>query len=185
MNESITLNFNDYLLEIGNVFFNVNENDMKYQVDDLDYESEDKNGFNGVMLRLERGTNEIRCGFISHILIIIQYINRLFLKKKVQKAQIEENYKKQNQYETDINKTINNKVRNRLLSVINEDIDKWQLSPKNETSYQRIELRQNRSIIKIFEVIININPLYQKLMYWRDKKPQRPIKNPIREIDEN
>ena len=186
MNESVTLSFNDYLFEIGNLFFNVNENDMKYQVNDLDYESEDENGFNGVMLKLEHGTDELKSGFINHLLLLFQYIHGVFLKKKVQKACLLENYEKSKIYRSDMNQIIHNKVRSRLLSVINEDIDKWQLSPEIKLENHNTLNPYKGNIIKTLGKLAILSnraiPLYRKLMKLDDiKSLHKPIKNPIKE----
>ncbi|RLD66629.1 MAG: hypothetical protein DRI84_04375 [Bacteroidetes bacterium] len=132
MNTVATISLYDYILEIGNHFFKINDEDYTNSHDDLTYESTQTDGINGYALRIEEKAD----GFLSYIILVFDWINSLFRREK--KIETPLNFHS-SKYEERVNTQImiHNKVRSRLLDIINEDVDKWHTHSHKPESQSR------------------------------------------------
>lgn len=125
MNASATLNLTDYIVAIGNQFFNLDEKDWNVEQDELSYETTDRNGFNGYVLKIEEKaddySNVIITKLISYLSLFYAFISKHIQKKKTEKDETQAQSRRYANTQT----AINTRVRSRLLEVINEDVEKW------------------------------------------------------------
>jgi hypothetical protein len=125
MNKTATLSIADYFLEIGNQFFNLDEEDWTFAQDDLNYETTDRTGFNGYVLKFEETADGYTNSFRSYLVMAFNWLTSLITGKKealdTDKVQSESNNKRFGSAQF----AIRNKVRSRLLDVINEDVEIW------------------------------------------------------------
>ena len=125
MNRTATLSFNDFIISIGNQFFNIeDDNYMNYQ-DDLYYESTDRNGINGYVLKIEEKAEDYGGIFRRFLNLFFPIIKSFFSKRSdvLENNQRAEYSVKQNKLSAEA--VIQNHVRRKLLEVINEDVDEW------------------------------------------------------------
>ncbi len=131
MNASSTLNLTDYIVAIGNQFFNLDEKDWNVEQDELSYETTDRNGFNGYVLKIEETADDYSNVVIDSFRAFLSWIYALFIKVSFIKASPKKNAtihldKLQSNGYTNTQMAIDNRVRSRLLDIINEDVDQWQ-----------------------------------------------------------
>ena len=139
MNLAIDLNYSDYIINLGNRFFNLNNNDFYKEVDDLLYEDIDESGLNGYVMKIAGGQNKVTSLIYSRLAFVVEFLMSFFSKKKGEgeQIQVERIWSTQNM--------INNKVRSRLLRVINEDVESWSDSINNRLqSKNPSDKRKNR-----------------------------------------
>jgi len=125
MNQTATLNLFDYFIEIGTQFFQLEEKDLNYYQDDLNYEENEKEGLNGYLLKIEEQTSNYN-NIMLRFLISIFHNIQTFFKVKDSESAIGATPKRKAVYNTQAH--IHQKVRSRLLEVINEDVDMWNLT---------------------------------------------------------
>ena len=146
MNTNSTLNLSDYMLEIGNQFFHLDENEWNVEQDELSYESTDRDGFNGYVLKIEETadnySNVIITSLMKYLSMFYSLIVGYLQKKKVAKP-IMKPQNKNNRF-TNPQTAINTRVRSRLLEVINEDIDKWNGQQKMTAQRKGRPMRKNQ-----------------------------------------
>ncbi|RUA30686.1 MAG: hypothetical protein DSY76_02320 [Bacteroidetes bacterium] len=146
MNTNSTLNLSDYMLEIGNQFFHLDENEWNVEQDELSYESTDRDGFNGYVLKIEETadnySNVIITSLMKYLSMFYSLIVGYLQKKKVAKP-IMKPQNKNNRF-TNPQTAINTRVRSRLLEVINEDIDKWNGQQKKISQRKGRPIRKNQ-----------------------------------------
>jgi len=138
MNRTATLSFNDFIISIGNQFFNIeDDNWMNYQ-DDLHYESTDRNGINGYVLKIEERAEDYSGIFRKFLNLLFPIIRSLFLKRNdvlESKQRVAYSNKQKKLSAEDV---IQNHVRRKLLEVINEDVDEWRKQSLRKQKMKRI-----------------------------------------------
>jgi len=127
MNKTTALTISDYFLAIGNQFFNLDENDWNFAQDDLNYEAIERTGFNGYVLKFEEKADEYSNSFKLFLIGVFNWLKTIILKKNEVSVRREEQITSINRHAVNTQTAINNKVRDRLLKVLNEDIDKWNM----------------------------------------------------------
>ena len=126
MNASSALNLTDYIVAIGNQFFNLDEKDWNVEQDELSYETTDRNGFNGYVLKIEETADDYSNVVMNSFMTFLSWIYALFIKTSPKKNAPIDRAKLQSNGYTNTQTAINNRVRSRLLDIINEDVDQWQ-----------------------------------------------------------
>jgi len=127
MNKTATLSIADYFLEIGNQFFNLDEEDWSFAQDDLNYEATDRTGFNGYVLKFEEKADGYSNSFKSYLLVAFNWLVSLITGKKEDSDTLKTQSESNNKRFGSAQSTIRIKVRSRLLDVINEDVEIWNL----------------------------------------------------------
>lgn len=129
MEKTASMNLGDYFFELGNRFFNVEQNQWEVLNNDLDYEEEEREGFNGIILKLEQQSDEFR-SFLSRILL---WIKNWFIGTGEEIKGPGEHKSKSGSStfpaNADAQRIINMRVRKRLLESLNEDAHLWLESP--------------------------------------------------------
>ncbi len=136
MSNVASINIWNYIFEMGNWFFDVKQQDIISYTNDLTYEQTDHKGLNGLMLNIEERSNEYRGEVSSFFGSLLNLISILFLRKKVKHKSIMREDKLKRSNITNAQAIIDYKVRKRLLTIINEDVDLW-LSIEESKSIQK------------------------------------------------
>lgn len=137
MGKTSTISISDYVFEIGNQFFDLNENDWNVQ-DDLNYESTEREGLNGYVLKVEEKAIFFNSRAFQVIIIFFHQIKLLIKPEKVR--QINTQSKTNESIHIVVSNTqtvIRDSVRSRLLATINEDLEQWQKLDKRKYLYDK------------------------------------------------
>ena len=153
MTNAATLNFSDYILEIGNQFFNLDENEWNTVQDDLSYETTDRDGLNGYVLKLEETADGYTNKFTKHIVLFIHWVKMFIIKDKEVNNNEFIPSKRRNIPTNNAQAIIQNRVRSRLLDVINEDAELWrsQANQSMRKVKKNTHLRKNQFKYKPLE----------------------------------
>ena len=122
MDGAATISLRELVFEFGNRFFNIEDSEwMNYQ-DDLHYEETEMEGINGYVLKIEEKADGYGNSLFVFLINIYWGLKRLLFKKP---SNLQFDSRNTNNSKRSVQSRINNKVQNRLLSIMNEDIDVW------------------------------------------------------------
>ena len=155
MNASSTLNLTDYIVAIGNQFFNLDEKDWNVEQNELSYETTDRNGFNGYVLKIEETADDYSNVVINSFMTFLSWIYALFIKASPKKKATIDSAKLQSNGHTNTQTVINNRVRSRLLDIINEDVDQWQA--KKRVTNRKPDSPSNRIVKNQFKISASVS----------------------------
>jgi len=182
MDGAATISLRELVLEFGNRFFNIEDSEwMNYQ-DDLHYEETETEGINGYVLKMEEKADGYGNNLFIFLINIYWGLRRLFLKEP---TNLQFDSSKSNNSKRSVQSRINNKVQNRLLSIMNEDIEKWNKEPGIGVNHQQTRVYTNRNAMAAKgksdkKSKSNIKYSLPKL-FSSKSKPQNIVKNPMRE----
>jgi hypothetical protein len=131
MIQTNTLNFTEFIYKLGNDFFNLKEEDFTPLIlDDLNYEVTEKDGLNGYVLKIEETADVYSNVLMKYVFVAFNWIQSFFYKKETsQEPSKNTSYSKKVKYKN-TQAAIHNKVRSRLLDLINEDVEYWNINQK-------------------------------------------------------
>lgn len=145
MINAITISMSDYIFEIGNRFFNIEESDWNEAQDDLDYEDTMTEGINGYVLNLEDKASGIGSIIWNYLLFVGKFLLLPFFKKKEPKTKRQQNSSDTtNKRMYNAHDIIQKRVRSRILTVINEDAHLWNENiPTNKSKAKTEKIIKN------------------------------------------
>lgn len=146
MNESTTLSLTDYVVEIGNQFFHLDENDWNVEQNELSYETTDRAGFNGYVLKIEETADNYSHTIITNLVNYLSVFYAFICKHIQKKKTSQDESKSQGRRNASTQTAINKRVRSRLLDVINEDVEKW--NRQKSRNVQRINYQKRKNQFK-------------------------------------
>jgi hypothetical protein len=183
MDGAATISLRELVLEFGNRFFNIEDSEwMNYQ-DDLHYETTETDGINGYVLKMEEKADGYGNSLFVFLINIYWGLKSLLFKEH---SNLQFDSSKTNNSKKSVQSRINNKVQDRLLSVINEDIEKWNKYQERSLGHQQARAYASRNT-KTDKGMTNkkSNAMarysFSKLFSPKQKRPQNFVKNPIRE----
>ncbi len=185
MEKTASMNFGDYFFELGNRFFNVEQNQWEVLNNDLDYEEREREGFNGLMLKLEQQSDEYSYEFRSFLSRIVLWIKTLFIKPDGEQKVSAEHVHESRFPNADAQIIIDMRVRKRLLKSLNEDAHLWLESPyqKRNTALGGRKSPYHRNCFKSEKVqvpdksIAFKSKVFKRLLSFIGKKVRKPGKS--------
>ena len=144
MNQAVAFSISDYIVEIGNHFFNLNEDDWNIVQDDLTYELTDRDGFNGYVLKIEETADGYSNKLLGFLMLSLNWFQSLFEKNDLMNNESNKQALSNKKVYVDSHTAIQNRVRSRLLEIINEDIDYWHETPMYKSKGQKKIVRKNQ-----------------------------------------
>ncbi len=184
MDGAATISLRELVLEFGNRFFDIEDSEwMNYQ-DDLHYEETETEGINGYVLKMEEKADGYGNRLFVFLINIFWGLKRLFFKER--NPIVANNSSRTVVNRRNVQSQINYKVQNRLLSVINEDIEKWNIESGRSIKYHQTRVYPNRNSSAIngkSNRKSKSNILYSlpRIFSTKQANPQRIVKNPMRE----
>ena len=147
MNTTATISLSDYVIAIGNQFFNLDDKDWDHVQDDLNYETIEMDGLNGYLLKVEQYVDDYSSMFTKHLILVYNYLKSLVV-KDIQEKTEGVNSANNNTYTLNSKQVIHNKVRSRLLEVINEDVGIWELQKRRNVTKNTLKKNIKKNTFK-------------------------------------
>ena len=144
MTQAATLNLNEFIYRLGNDFFNLREEDFTPLIlDDLNYEITEKDGLNGYVLKFEETADAYSNKLMKYLMGVLHWFQSFFYKNETLDEPSLNSYSSKRVSQHNTHTAIHNKVRSRLLDVINEDIEHWNIRQNNTYQEKRTVIHKN------------------------------------------